>query len=49
MGDARTKLLGKLMINACMDGDAATVSRLLPEGGTELNLSGPSPTPASAD
>ena len=26
---------------ACLDGDAAAVSRLLPAGGTRLNLSGP--------
>ena len=29
------------MFNACLAGDAAAVSRLLPAGGTRLNLSGP--------
>jgi hypothetical protein len=32
---------GILLLNACVHGDAATVDRLLPEGGTQLNLSGP--------
>jgi hypothetical protein len=30
------------LYDACWDGDAATVSRMLPAGGTRLNLSGPS-------
>jgi len=30
------------LFNACGAGDAAAVSRLLPAGGTPLNLSGPS-------
>jgi ankyrin repeat protein len=29
------------LYNACLAGDAAAVSRLLPAGGTQLNLSGP--------
>ena len=41
MGDDRTRLLGAELCRACVDGDAAAVSRLLPAGGTPLNLSGP--------
>ena len=41
MGDAQTRHLGKMLIKACLAGDAAAVSRLLPAGGTELDLSGP--------
>jgi len=33
------------LLNACQDGDAAAVSRLLPAGGTRLDLNGP-PFPA---
>jgi ankyrin repeat protein len=32
---------GEALYNACSTGDAAAVSRLLPAGGTQLNLSGP--------
>jgi len=35
------KIPADLLFNACFEGDAAAVSRLLPAGGTRLNLSGP--------
>jgi hypothetical protein len=41
MADARSHLLGNMLRSACLAGNAAAVGRLLPEGGTELDLSGP--------
>jgi hypothetical protein len=41
MADARTRILGNMLLRACGDGDTAAMDRLLPVGGTELDLSGP--------
>jgi ankyrin repeat protein len=36
-----TRITAEALLNACARGDAAAVGRLLPAGGTPLNLSGP--------